>query len=313
MNEYSSSSSSNSLYTLVVTCYNQEGFIIECLESIKEQEYEPVELIICDDRSSDNSVEAIQKWLEENEQRFVRSKLIVNEVNLGIAGNHNVGLAKANGKFISFIHGDDKLYDKSALTNAVVFIQAERLKFCSLRIRAFLDRGNGDYELQELLPSDKVIPLFKMTPKKQYKSLLTSCWVPGVLIIETEFLRTIGGFDEEFRSAEDWSLWLLLTRKGHQIRILEEPFLLYRRHPNSITISSINKGISDFSKNKLKAIEKYIFPYSEFLSIYDRWSVFVYYRYLQSFIKHGCTREASKKARWIKLLDPISLFKSRFL
>jgi len=306
-------SSSESLYTLVVTSYNQEELIIECLESIKEQEYEPVELIICDDRSSDNSVEAIQKWLEENERRFVRSKLIVNEVNLGIAGNHNVGLAKATGKYISFIHGDDKLYNNTALTDAIDFIQSEKLAFSSLRIRAFLDFENGKYELQEFLPSERVLPFFKLDPSRQFELLLTANWIPGVLIAETDFLKSMGGFDEDLRSAEDWALWLLLTRTGHQIRVSQNPFLLYRRHSKSITISSISEGKCDFTENKLRTMEKYVLPHVDLLRIKDKWSVSVHYRYLKSFVRNGCSIQAHKKARWIKLLDPISLFKSRFL
>lgn len=305
-------SATEPLYTVVVTCYNQEEFIVECLESVKDQDYAQVELIVCDDKSSDNTVIIAERWLNDNKDSFVRSELLVNAENLGISGNHNAGLSKATGKYISFIHGDDKLYNHTSLTDAIDFIQAENLTFTSLRIRAFLDCGNGKYELQELLPAEKALPLFKQDPLKQFRSLLTSCWIPGVLVIETDFLREIGGFDEEFRSAEDWCLWLKLSRTGYRIGINDKPFLFYRRHPKSITVTSIAEGKSDFVLNKLKAIEKYIFPFKSLLRPYDRWSVYIYYRYLNAIVKFGCSKQAYRKARWIKLFDPIKLFKSLF-
>ena len=54
------------LVSVVITNYNHEEYIVECLDSIKNQTYKNIEIIIIDDASTDNSVEVINNWIEIN-------------------------------------------------------------------------------------------------------------------------------------------------------------------------------------------------------------------------------------------------------
>lgn len=67
------------LVTVCVVTYNSEDFILETLESIKNQTYKNFELIISDDGSSDNTLTVAKKWLEKNDKYFVRTHVVSTE------------------------------------------------------------------------------------------------------------------------------------------------------------------------------------------------------------------------------------------
>ena len=96
------------LVSIVVASYNASKTIIETLESIKAQTYSPLELIVADDCSQDDTAVKCEEWLAKNQNRFVRSKLIVNEENKGISANFNIGVRASSGEWVK-IFGDDIL------------------------------------------------------------------------------------------------------------------------------------------------------------------------------------------------------------
>ena len=64
------------LVSILVVTYNSSKTIEETLESAKNQTYGPIEVIISDDHSTDDTVEICEKWIEKNENRFTNSKVI---------------------------------------------------------------------------------------------------------------------------------------------------------------------------------------------------------------------------------------------
>lgn len=99
---------SNPIVSVIVVSYNASRTILETLESIRLQTYSPLELIIAEDHSTDDTALKCEKWLAENSKRFISSKLIVNEKNLGVSANLNVGIRASSGEWIKVI-GDDVL------------------------------------------------------------------------------------------------------------------------------------------------------------------------------------------------------------
>ncbi len=108
------------LVTFVVTSYNYEKYILKTLESIKSQTYKNIEIIVVDDKSSDNSVELIKKFISEN--RDLNIKLTEHEYNYGQLKAFQTGLKEANGQFISFIDSDDIIVKDYANTHLRVHL-----------------------------------------------------------------------------------------------------------------------------------------------------------------------------------------------
>lgn len=87
--------------SFIVTSYNYEKYIIETIESIKNQKYQDIEIIVVDDASSDNSVKIL-----ENIENI---KLIKHDKNQGQLAAIITGLKEANGEYVSIIDSDDTL------------------------------------------------------------------------------------------------------------------------------------------------------------------------------------------------------------
>lgn len=102
------------LITFVVTSFNYEKYILKTLESVKNQTYENIEIIIVDDKSNDNSVEKIQEFINQNQDLPI--KLFVHSENKGQMAAIQTGLKNANGVFVSFIDSDDILVKDYAKT-----------------------------------------------------------------------------------------------------------------------------------------------------------------------------------------------------
>lgn len=115
----------NDLISIIVACYNGSKYINKCLESIINQTYQNIEIIVVDDGSKDNSKSLINKYAKENNKikYFYKS-------NGGLSSARNYGITKATGKFITFIDIDDyidkeyifKLYNSIIENNSDISI-----------------------------------------------------------------------------------------------------------------------------------------------------------------------------------------------
>ena len=91
------------MISVIVTVYNKEPYIRRCIESIENNTYKDIELIIVEDCSTDNSMTIIQELMSE----YNNIKLIKNETNQGAGYSRNVGIKAAKGEWISLIDADD--------------------------------------------------------------------------------------------------------------------------------------------------------------------------------------------------------------
>lgn len=95
------------LVSFIVTSFNYENYVIKTLESIKNQSYKDIEIIVVDDKSTDNSVARINGFIKNNPDLSI--KLIEHTKNKGQMAALQTGLLHANGQFICFVDSDDIL------------------------------------------------------------------------------------------------------------------------------------------------------------------------------------------------------------
>lgn len=119
------------LISFVVTSYNYEKYILKTLESIKNQTYQNIEIIIIDDCSQDNSCEIIEKFISENQD--LKISLIKQEHNQGQLAAMIKGFKIAQGQFISFIDSDDILMPEYAQKHIKVHLETS-VAFTSCQI-----------------------------------------------------------------------------------------------------------------------------------------------------------------------------------
>jgi glycosyltransferase involved in cell wall biosynthesis len=243
------------LFSVVVITYNSAKFIIETLESIRSQEYQQLELLISDDCSSDGTVELCQQWLNQHQNRFVRSQILVAKTNQGIPANCNQGVNSAQGDWIKIIAGDDAFYPKT-FEHAADFIQENP--------QARIFSSSSCYYQDTFLPEniiqmrdDSERPLYKMDAKRQYFLLLRSNYIhAGAVFIQRSLIHQVGGFMSQYRFLEDHPLWLKVTKSGERFYYMPQLTLKYRLHGAAVFSHTRQEVLFNNFYKKKRAFEK---------------------------------------------------------
>ncbi|HUL21102.1 MAG TPA: glycosyltransferase family 2 protein [Thermodesulfobacteriota bacterium] len=97
--------SDSPLISVVILNWNGQQVVEKCLKSLQEQTYDPLEVIVVDNASTDGSADLVR-------EKFPGVKLIVNQTNLGFGGGNNVGIRTAQGKYIMMLNNDTRLDPK---------------------------------------------------------------------------------------------------------------------------------------------------------------------------------------------------------
>lgn len=94
----------NDLISVIVPIYNSDTYLEECINSIINQTYQNIEILLINDGSTDNSLKICKK-LEQKDRRIK----IINKKNTGVSDSRNIGIEKSNGKYILYVDSDDIL------------------------------------------------------------------------------------------------------------------------------------------------------------------------------------------------------------
>ena len=216
------------LVSIVVVTFNSETFIIDTLNSITNQTYNNIELIITDDCSSDNTVDLCNSWISQNKNRFVNVELITNESNTGTTANCNRGFFATEGKWIKFIAGDDLLIDSCIETFVDYCYKNPNINILFSNIYIL---NNNRLELST--PPSIVFKEIKEQVKLicQYRSNFNA---QGAFI-NKNLMAKMKGFDESYKLLEDQPFWLKVLLSGEKTYFIEQYLIIYRFHDQNIS------------------------------------------------------------------------------
>lgn len=179
--------------SIITVCFNSEKTILDAINSVKSQNYEPIEYIVIDGASKDRTIEII------NSNRVGINKLI-SEPDLGIYDAMNKGINLASGEIIGFLNSDDVYYDSRVL---------EKIANAFMRDPS-LDAVYGD--LLMVSPSDlsKVIRYWR--PGSYSHGLCLRGWIPPhpTFYVKRSILLRAGGFDLRYKLQSDVDLMMRL-------------------------------------------------------------------------------------------------------
>lgn len=292
----------NPLFSIAVVCYNQQDLVQQTLDSIRNQTYQNIEIVVVDDFSTDDTYDRVLKFKQDNKDRF---KITVkqNTKNEGISYTHDIALQLATGKYFKYIGGDD-LLAPDAIEKAVKSFETDKDIDCFMCTVATF---TNDIEIiTGILPPSWEISFFDLNARDQFYKLIykNDIIAPG-MFFKREVLLSVGGFDTTFKKFEDYHTWIKLTWKGIKIHYCDELLVYWRRHASSISFSAWRKGDSDYKRNELLVLEKYVDPIASELSWIYRAHVSIKKRYLKCLIKTGVNRKNHRLLRKMFLFDPL--------
>ncbi|MGN0712019.1 MAG: glycosyltransferase family 2 protein [Anaerovoracaceae bacterium] len=215
-----------SLVSIITPSYNTARFVTETIKSVQKQTYQNWEMIIVDDCSSDNSLEIIERYL--NDTKETRVKVIKNEKNSGAAVSRNRALREANGRWIAFLDSDD-LWSVDKLEKQIAFMEENRCHF--------------SYTKYSLIDEDsKLMGQTVSGPKHITKvGMYLYCW-PGCLTVMYD--RKIVGLIQinDIKKNNDYAIWLKVVEKTDCF-LLDENLAMYRKRVGSISNQGYTKLI----------------------------------------------------------------------
>jgi glycosyltransferase involved in cell wall biosynthesis len=237
------------LVSAVVLCYNQARFAVECLESIKAQEYPNLEVIINDDASKDDAVTVIEQWLAKNPaipHVFIKSK-----VNLGICRSLNNAYRQSKGKYISGIAADDAWLPKK-LRNQVVLMESLPAKVGLVYSDALqMDEQGNTLPLRFFEAAGRNRGFSEMPQGDVQVALWRSNFIaPMTTLLRRECVDRVGLYDENL-FAEDWDMWLRISRH-YEFAYSPELSAKYRIVGTSATNGQFARLMDDMCKTCVK-------------------------------------------------------------
>lgn len=98
------------LFSVIIPSYNRCNSLIEALDSVKSQTYRPIEIVVVDDGSTDNTARAVKEWSLLNKEQDLFDVRYFYQVNAGASAARNKGISEIRGKYVQFLDSDDLLY-----------------------------------------------------------------------------------------------------------------------------------------------------------------------------------------------------------
>lgn len=245
----------NPLVSVGILTYNSAKYIVEALESVKNQTYQNIELIVSDDCSKDNTVEICRNWIEENKSRFVNTTLLTVEKNTGTSANCNRRFAACKGEWLKGLAADDKLLP-TCIEDFVNYVN-EHNKSNIIFSKVI---GFGNMEAASRWPCLDVGRFLKEFSQRQLRIILSSqnfLPAPSTFIRKTVW-QSIHGYNESIPLLEDWPFWVKSLEYGYSFDFLDKETVCYRFSENSISQSDrpLSKAYQESSSMALSYAKK---------------------------------------------------------
>jgi len=244
----------NKLVTVRISAYNHEAFIQETINSIIDQTYENIELLIINDGSPDNTHDKIMELYDKCKKRFKRFEYI-NRENKGLVVSLNELKELANGYYITGCASDD-FYTKDRVEQQVKALEEHQdYGMCYGRMLSIDKKSN-------IIPS-KYTTKYNKSGYLFNDLLFRNFITASTVMMKKSVLDDIGGFDTRYK-IEDHPLWLKIAKK-YKIYYLDKDLVYYRDHDNNLSkntsfmIEENEKMLNDWSDEPMykKAIQRH--------------------------------------------------------
>ena len=210
--------------SVIIPTYNCENYIAETLNSVLNQTFKNLEVIIVDDGSTDNTQKIVASY-----DAPVR---LLTQANSGVCAARNYGIREATGRYICLMDHDDYwTRDKLALQLEEMSRNPEIGLVYSTFIWWYPDTESLFPDPSSFEPTSCLTGVDEEFSGWIYHLLLLDCWVlTSSALIRAEVFDKCGTFDESLPYSEDWDLWLRISQE-YPFTKLKRPLTLYRQHP----------------------------------------------------------------------------------
>ena len=237
--------------SVIIPLYNEEKYILDCINSVINQTYKNIEIIVIDDKSTDNSLKLLKK-IKDN-----RIKIIELNENKGVSNARNKGIEEATGDYLCFIDSDD-FWVKYKIEKQLKFIENKEFIYSDY----MYTKSNGE--------TIKKVSVPKCLTYKQ--ALKNTCIFTSTVMFDMSKINKEDLYMPNLQIGEDTYVWWNILKKGITAYGMNEVLAYYRIKGKSL------------SSNKFKAVICAWKLYSlQELNLFQR--IYYFFNYLINAIK----------------------------
>jgi glycosyltransferase involved in cell wall biosynthesis len=229
------------LVSVIMPCYNYSQYMDEAIESVLSQTWKDFELILIDDKSTDDTIEKMHEW-RDKDSRIV---CIYHSQNRGLTATRNTGILASRGDLITYLDPDDAYMPDKLEQQVMAFAMDPGLDMVWGQCDVMGGRPFASFGLSG--PPDKV-------------RLREANYIPCQSVMLTSNLAVkLGGFDDDLRCMEDWDMWLRALHCGCNAQFIPHVAYNLRMHANQYgrrTEKLHNKESMDRIRNRAVRLEK---------------------------------------------------------
>ncbi len=218
------------LVSVCIPTYRDALFLVKSLDSIVNQTYQNLEILVGDDASPDNTADVVHSF------RDSRIRYLRNQVNLGQFENVNQLVSRCRGEYIAIYHSDD-YYDHAIVHKEVTFLESHS----EVGAVFALDRRVDDFG--RVIGKMKLIPEIRANAPLAFSDILpillrhrNRIFRTPTFMCRAEVLRVAGRFSSVYDIAGDLEMWLRIAGLT-PVAILDEYLMYYRRGSSQVSSS----------------------------------------------------------------------------
>ncbi|TDQ09927.1 glycosyltransferase [Pedobacter metabolipauper] len=203
------------LVSIYITNYNYEKYIRKSIESVLNQTLSDFELFIIDDGSTDNSKSIIEEYRSNPKIE------IIYQQNKGLNRTNNVAMNASSGKYFMRLDADD-------------FLESNALEVMSSVLESDLELGLVFPDYYYVDANGEITGKEQRHDFEKDVSLYDQPAHGACTMIRLQFLRDLGGYNEEFTCQDGYDLWIKFIL-NHKVNNINQPLFSYRRHGSNLT------------------------------------------------------------------------------
>lgn len=265
------------LVSVCVPTYNGQKYLLEALNSVKNQTYKNIELVISDNNSTDETTKIIKEFIDKSDITVT----FVNNNILGIGSNWNNCITHSKGKFIKFLFQDDVLMAECIEKMLKPFKDPKLgMSYCN---KELIGNPSPTYQLE----SDALFDFFKDFKAKEfighesfYSQPRNKIGEPPCLLIKKSVFDTIGHYNTKLKQSLDYEFSYRLAQK-FEVKSVNEKLVQFRIHDNQTS----NKN------SKSIILDSYLLPLltlkNHFWSLHYKSKLLVFYKLVSGLLRYN--------------------------
>jgi glycosyltransferase involved in cell wall biosynthesis len=203
------------LVSVIIPAFNAANTIIRAIDSVREQNVGPIEIIVIDDGSADKTVDVVRNNIADGEN----IQVLRMQQNSGVSAARNTGIRVAQGKYLAFLDADDIWLPVKLQKQIARMEQDPTITLVSCNSRLISESGVPLKEGHRNRPP--------VEGTDAWKTLLVYNFIPTPTVLtRTAVVKALGGFDVSLAVGEDLDLWIKLGIQG-RIAILPDILINY--------------------------------------------------------------------------------------